>query len=87
MTRTVPAAFHEGMPTTLPLSGMDTPTFMIEMVHKYPGQVEIYTAGALTNIANAIKLDSTFAETTKNIVIQGGYIDVNFLQVCIFLPC
>lgn len=75
------------MPTTFPLSGINAPTFMIEIVHKYPGQVEIYTAGALTNIANAIKLDSTFAQITKNIVIQGGYIDVNIPQVYIFLNC
>jgi inosine-uridine nucleoside N-ribohydrolase len=81
VTRTVPAAFHEGLPTTLPLQGSDAPDFMIEMVHKYPGQVEIFAAGPLTNIAQAIMRNSTFAETAKSLVVQGGYIDCNILQV------
>jgi hypothetical protein len=83
ITRTVEAALLEGVPTTTPLAGIDAPTFMIEMVHKYPGQVDIYAAGAMTNIALAIQLNSTFAQNCKSIVIQGGYLDVNLLQVCI----
>jgi len=54
---------------------------MIEMVHKYPGQVVIYAAGPLTNIALAVLLNETFAQNVKSIVIQGGYLDVNLLQV------
>jgi hypothetical protein len=83
ITRTVEAALLEGVPTTTPLAGIDAPTFMIEMVHKYPGQADIYAAGAMTNIALAIQLNSTFAQNCKSIVIQGGYLDVNLLQVCI----
>lgn len=56
---------------------------MIEMVHKYPGQVDIYAAGAMTNIALAITQNSTFAQNCKSIVIQGGYLDVNLLQVTV----
>lgn len=81
VTRIVSAAFLEGYPTTTPLAGIDALTFMIEMVHKYPGEVEIYAAGAMTNIALAIKQNATFASNCKGIVIQEGYLDVNLLQV------
>jgi inosine-uridine nucleoside N-ribohydrolase len=57
------------------------------MVHKYPKQVDIYAAGALTNIAIAIMLNETFAENVKSLVIQGGYVDVNLLQVLRFVHC
>jgi inosine-uridine nucleoside N-ribohydrolase len=60
---------------------------MIEMVHKYPGQVDIYAAGALTNIALAVLLNETFAQNVKSIVIQGGYLDVNLLQGSFFNCC
>jgi inosine-uridine nucleoside N-ribohydrolase len=83
VTRTNPAALREGMPTTLPLQGIDAATFMVDMVRQYPGQVEIYAAGAMTNVALAIKLDSTFAQNVKSIVIQGGYLDVNVLQATV----
>ena len=83
VTRINVAAIPEGLPTTKPLQGIDAAHFMIEMVHKYPGKVEIYAAGAMTNIALAIKLNSTFASTAKSIVIQGGYLDTNLLQVTI----
>jgi len=60
---------------------MDASTFMIEMVHKYPKQVEIYAGGAVTNIAIAVMRNATFAENVKSLVLQGGYVDVNFRQV------
>jgi inosine-uridine nucleoside N-ribohydrolase len=75
VNRTVPSALHEGMPTTCPLQGTCAPSFMIDMVHKYPGQVDIYAAGPLTNIAKAINLNATFAQNVKSIIIQGGYVD------------
>lgn len=54
---------------------------MVEMVHRYPGQVSIYSGGALTNIALAVRMDDKFASLAKNLVVMGGYIDVNLLQV------
>jgi inosine-uridine nucleoside N-ribohydrolase len=38
----------------------DTPAamFMVEQVRKYPGEITIYSAGALTNIALAVRMDS-----------------------------
>lgn len=50
--------------------------FMIEQVHKYPGQVTIMAIGACTNVAMAIMTDPTFAENTAGIYYMGGAIDV-----------
>ena len=50
----------------------DAAHFMIRMVHQYPHQVTIYGAGPMTNIALAVRLDSQFAELTKELVIMGG---------------
>ena len=48
---------------------------------KYPGQVSIYTAGALTNVALAVRMDPNFAGLAKELVIMGGYVDDNLLEV------
>lgn len=53
---------------------------MVEQVRKYPGEVMIYSGGALTNIAMAARLDPEFASLAKGLVIMGGYIDVTLLQ-------
>lgn len=50
--------------------------FMIEQVHKYPGEVTIMAVGACTNVALAIMNDPTFAENTAGIYYMGGAIDV-----------
>lgn len=62
------------------LAGYQAASFMIESVRKYPGQVTIYAAGALTNVALAVRLDPTFARNAKELVIMGGYIDVVLFQ-------
>lgn len=54
---------------------------MVEMVRRYPHQVSIYSAGALTNVALAVRMDPSFASLAKELVIMGGYVDVNMLQV------
>ncbi|KAJ7300959.1 Inosine/uridine-preferring nucleoside hydrolase domain-containing protein [Mycena albidolilacea] len=55
----------------------DTPAamFMVEQVRKYPGEITIYSGGALTNIALAVRMDPTFAQNTKGLFIMGGYVD------------
>lgn len=53
---------------------------MVEMVRKYPGQVSIYSAGALTNVALAVRMDPEFASLAKDLVIMGGYVDLNMLM-------
>jgi inosine-uridine nucleoside N-ribohydrolase len=61
----------EGAPHTQPIAE-DAAHFLIRQVHAHPHQVTIYAAGPLTNIALALSIDPTFAETTKGIVIMGG---------------
>jgi inosine-uridine nucleoside N-ribohydrolase len=61
----------EGSPTLKPLEE-DAAHFLIRQVRAHPGQVTIYAAGPLTNIALAISLDPRFADSAKGIVIMGG---------------
>ncbi|AEC09231.1 unnamed protein product [Arabidopsis thaliana] len=46
--------------------------FLDEKVEEYPGEVTILALGPLTNLALAIKRDSSFASKVKKIVILGG---------------
>lgn len=78
--RIVKAAFKEGFPKGKPNNSTSAANFMVEMVHKYPGQVSIYSAGALTNVALAVRMDPEFASLAKQLVIMGGYVDVNMLE-------
>ena len=74
------AAFYEGYPNTT-FASKDAAWFMVQQVRQYPGEVSIYSAGALTNIALAVRMDPDFAKNAKELVIMGGYIDVNLLEV------
>lgn len=78
--RIVPSAMLEGMPNTTVDKSTNGANFMVEMVHKYPGQVSIYSAGALTNIALAVRSDPEFASLAKELVIMGGYVDDNMFE-------
>ena len=64
-----------GLPETS-AEEMHAADFMIEQVHKYPGQVTIFAVGACTNVAIAVMKDPTFAENAAGIVYMGGAIDV-----------
>jgi len=76
-----PAAFVGGAaPSPSLLASTLAASFMVEQVRKYPGQVSILAAGPLTNIALAIRLDSTFASNAKQLVVMGGYIDTTLFQ-------
>ena len=74
------AAFTEGFPNTTAQMDISAAEFMVQSVRKYPGQVSIYAAGAMTNIALAARMDPSFARNAKELVIMGGYLDVNLLQ-------
>ena len=50
---------------------------MVQMAHKYPGQVSIYPAEALSDIALAMRMDPQFASLAKDLVIMGGYVDLH----------
>ncbi|KAF7525333.1 hypothetical protein G7054_g11124 [Neopestalotiopsis clavispora] len=73
------AAFKEGYPNGT-LSGVHAAAWMVEQVRKYPGEVTIWSAGAMTNVALAVRLDSEFAALTNGLYVMGGYMDVNLLQ-------
>ncbi|KAF1821597.1 nucleoside hydrolase [Dissoconium aciculare CBS 342.82] len=75
------AALYEGYPnTTFASNTLSGAEFMVQQVRKYPGEITIYSAGALTNIALAVRLDPTFARNTRGLIIMGGYLDVNLLM-------
>lgn len=61
----------EGSPRTRPLDE-DAAHFLLRQVRAHPGEVTIYAAGPLTNIALAVAIDPKFAELTKGIVIMGS---------------
>ncbi|PIN05402.1 putative inosine-uridine preferring nucleoside hydrolase [Handroanthus impetiginosus] len=46
--------------------------FLVEKVSEFPGEVSILALGPLTNLALAIKRDSSFASKVKRVVILGG---------------
>lgn len=62
-------------PSTLEVGPVDSTTFMLNTVKKYPGEVMIVSLGGLMNVANAIKKDPTFAENCAGITIMGGVFD------------
>lgn len=61
----------EGSPRAQPLAE-DAAHFLIRQVRAHPGQVTIYAAGPLTNIALAVAIDPRFVELTRGIVIMGS---------------
>lgn len=48
--------------------------YIIEAVHRYPGEISLLAIGPLTNIALAMRLDPTIVPLIKQIVIMGGQI-------------
>lgn len=74
------AALKEGYPNTTFVPDITAAEFLVQQVRKYPGEISIYSAGALTNIALAARMDPNFAKNAKELVIMGGYIDANLLQ-------
>ncbi|CAN5229793.1 nucleoside hydrolase [soil metagenome] len=60
-----------GNPTTRP-APENAASFMIRMVHKYPGEVTIIEGGPMTNLALAQRLDPEFAGLVRELVYMGG---------------
>ena len=50
--------------------------FIIEQVHKYPGEVTIFVIGAGTNMALAVRKDPTIVDDAAGVVYMGGAIDI-----------
>jgi purine nucleosidase len=61
----------EGEPHIKAASGTAA-EFIIQMVHKYPGEVVLWAGGPLTNYALALKLDPSVATLAKEFVMMGG---------------
>ena len=61
----------EGEPQIKAQSGAAA-QFMVEMVHKYPGEVIVWSGAPLTNIALALKLDPSVAALARELVVMGG---------------
>jgi len=64
----------EGAPRLKPLDE-DAAHFLIRQVRQHPGEVTIYAAGPLTNIALALAIEPHFAELTRGIIIMGGSVN------------
>jgi purine nucleosidase len=67
---TVPA-MQEGEPHIKAQPGTAA-EFIVQMVHKYPGEVVLWAGGPLTNFALALKLDPSVATLAKEFVLMGG---------------
>jgi len=50
---------------------------LIEMARKYPGELVLYTAGPLTNVALAIRIAPDIVGKIKSVVTMGGHTYVN----------
>jgi|KBSSwiStaDraftv2_1062776.scaffolds.fasta_scaffold04693_9 inosine-uridine nucleoside N-ribohydrolase len=50
---------------------------LIEMARKYPGELVLYTAGPVTNIALAIRLAPDIVGKIKAVYTMGGQVEVN----------
>lgn len=54
---------------------------LINAVKKYPGEVEIYAAGLMTTVAQAVSMWPGIVDEVKALWIMGGYIDGQYPQV------
>lgn len=52
--------------------GGQAANFILEMVHKYEGQLSILATGSLTNLYQAWRLDSSFYDKLDTIALMGG---------------
>lgn len=65
-----------GPPTIKPVN-KHAAELLIEMARKYPGELVLYTAGPLTNVALAIRLAPDIVGKIKAVYTMGGHIEVN----------
>ena len=50
--------------------------FIVDIAKAFPGEVTILAVGRLTNLAEAIKIDSTVTKNIKEVVLMGGDLHV-----------
>lgn len=46
--------------------------FLVDIAKNFPGQITLVAVGRLTNLAEAIKLDSSFTSNIREVVVMGG---------------
>lgn len=61
----------EGLPSTRAAPGAAA-EFLVRSVRAYPGEVSIWAAGPLTNLALACRLDPQFASMARELFFMGG---------------
>lgn len=66
-----------GGPPKLKAIDQHAALLLIEMARKYPGELVLYTAGPLTNVALAIRLAPDIVGKIKSVVTMGGHIYTN----------
>lgn len=70
----------EGIPS-ITAAAENAASFLIRAVHEHPGEVTVITAGPLTNIALAIRLDPAVPRLAREIVMEGGKLDNSIARV------
>ncbi|WP_339723521.1 nucleoside hydrolase [uncultured Paraglaciecola sp.] len=68
--------FPEGAPKLKPYSS-HAAQFLIEQTRLYPGEITIISMGPLTNLALAQRLDPSFASRVKEVIMLGGYFNLD----------
>lgn len=74
-------ALREGFPNTSYVAGVSGAEFLIQTVRRFPGEVAVFSASAMTNVALAHRIDPTFARNTRGLFVMGGFVDGNLMQV------
>jgi purine nucleosidase len=62
----------EGLPTRAVAQAESAAAFLVRTVRAHPGEVSIWAAGPLTNLALASRLDPQFASLAKELMFMGG---------------
>ena len=66
-----------GDPPAMNIANEHAALLLIEMARRYPGELVLYTAGPLTNVALAVKLAPDIVGKIKAVYTMGGHIAVN----------
>lgn len=66
-----------GGPPTIKAVSKHAAELLIEMARRYPGELVLYTAGPLTNVALAVTLAPDIVRNIKAVYTMGGHIHVN----------
>ncbi|MEO0574111.1 MAG: nucleoside hydrolase [Pseudomonadota bacterium] len=59
-------------PPTREVSSLSAAQFIVDQLHRYPGEVTLVAIGRLTNLAQALALDPDIAALAKSVVVMGG---------------